>query len=165
MVGVPIFMGVKASRDRAVVQAAGGATRMKAAAFQKECAKLVSLPRLLQRYTYFRLTQIAQGAACKRFHPVDARVAQWLLATHDRIGTDEFQLTQEFLSNMLGVRRETVNKAAGNLQRQQLVRCRRGTLTILERAGLEAISCQCYRIIKEEYDSFLPQGDRGKTFH
>ena len=165
MVGVPIFMGVKTSRDRAVVQAAGSAMRMKATAFRRECDKLSSLPRLLQRYTYLRLTHIAQGAACNRFHPVDARVARWLLTTHDRIGADEFRLTQEFLSNMLGVRREGVSKAASTLQQKRLINYNRGALTILNRAGLEAVACQCYRIIKEEYDSFLPRWRRGKTLH
>lgn len=164
MVGMPIFMGVKTSRDRAVVQAAGGALRMKATAFRKECNKLRSLPRLLQRYTYLRLTHIAQGAACNRFHPIHARVARWLLTTHDRIGADEFQLTQEFLSNLLGVRREGVNRAAGTLQQQHLISYNRGALTILNRRGLEAVACQCYGIIKEEYDSFLPRG-RGKKLH
>lgn len=157
MVGMPIFMGVTTSRDRAVVQAAGGAMRMKATVFRKECNKLRSLPRLLQRYTYLRLTHIAQGAACNRFHPVHARVARWLLTTHDRIEADEFQLTQEFLSNLLGVRREGVNRAAGTLQQQHLISYNRGALTILNRAGLEAVACHCYGIIKEEYDSFLPQ--------
>lgn len=165
MVGVPIFMGVKTSRDRAVVQTAGGAMRMKASAFRRECNTLRSLPRLLQRYTYLRLTHIAQGAACNRFHPVQARVARWLLATHDRIGGDEFHLTQEFLSNMLGVRREGVSKAAGTLQQKRLISYNRGALTILNRAGLEAVACQCYGIIKEEYDSFLPRLPRGKTLH
>jgi CRP-like cAMP-binding protein len=165
MVGVPIFMGVKTSRDRAVVQAAGGALRMKATAFRKECNTLRSLPRLLQRYTYLRLTHIAQGAACNRFHPVHARVARWLLTTHDRIGADEFHLTQEFLSNMLGVRREGVNKAASTLQQKRLISYNRGALTILNREGLEAVTCQCYGIIKQEYDSFLPKWRRGKTLH
>lgn len=165
MVGVPIFMGVKTSRNRAVVQAAGSAMRMKATAFRRDCDKLSSLPRLLQRYTYLRLTHIAQGAACNRFHRVDARVARWLLTTHDRIGADEFRLTQEFLSNMLGVRREGVSKAASRLQQKRLINYNRGALTILNRAGLEAVACQCYRIIKEEYDTFLPSWRRGQTLH
>jgi CRP-like cAMP-binding protein len=165
MVGVPIFMGVKTSRDRAVVQAAGIALRMKATAFRKECNKLRSLPRLLQRYTYLRLTHIAQGAACNRFHPLDARVARWLLMTHDRIERDEFHLTQEFLSHVLGVRREGVNRAASTLQQERLISYNRGALTILNRAGLEAIACQCYGIIKQEYDSFLPKWRRGKPLH
>jgi CRP-like cAMP-binding protein len=150
MVGLPAFMGVKISRNRAVVQGVGAAMKMKASAFRKECDNGGSLPRLLRRYTHSRLTQIVQGATCNRFHPIEARLARWLLMTHDRMGTDEFQLTQEFLSNMLGVRREGVNKAASALQRQHLISYSRGTLTTLNRAGLEAVACQCYAIIKEE---------------
>ena len=157
MVGMPIFMGVKTSSNRAVVQGAGAAMRMKATAFRNECENGGSLPRLLRRYTHSRLTQMSQGAACNRFHPIDARLARWLLMTRDRMGADQFQLTQEFLSNMLGVRREGVNKAAGALQKKHLIKYSRGTLTILNRPGLEAVACQCYGIIKEEYGGFLPQ--------
>jgi CRP-like cAMP-binding protein len=152
MVGVPVFMGVKASRNRAVVQGVGLAMKMKATAFRKECANGGRLPHLLRRYTHSLLTQISQAAVCNRFHPIDARLARWLLMTRDRMGADEFALTQEFLSNMLGVRREGVNKAAGMLQQQHLISYSRGTLTILNRAGLEAVACKCYGIIKEEYD-------------
>jgi CRP-like cAMP-binding protein len=156
MVGLPAFMGVKTSGNRAVVQGAGEAMKMKATVFRKECDKGGSLPRLLRRYTHSRLTQIGQAAACNRFHPIDARLARWLLMTRDRMETDEFQLTQEFLSNMLGVRREGVNKAAGALQQQRLISYSRGTLTILDRAGLKAGACHCYGIIKKEYDALLP---------
>jgi CRP-like cAMP-binding protein len=155
MVGVPIFMGVNTSLNRAVVQGAGSALRMKARVFRKECDNGGPLPGLLRRYTHSMLTQISQSAVCNRFHPVDARLARWLLMTRDRMGADEFQLTQEFLSNMLGTRREGVNKAAGLLQQQHLISYSRGALTILNGAGLEAIACQCYGIIKEEYD-YLP---------
>src|SRR6476620_3379531 len=130
MVGLPVFMGVKVSRNRAVVQGAGSAMRIKAGAFLKECNNGGSLSRLLLRYTHSRLTQVAQGAACNQFHPINARLARWLLMTHDRMQTNEFQLTQEFLSNMLGVRREGINKAAGALQQQDLIRYVRGTLTV-----------------------------------
>ncbi len=157
MVGLPAFMGVKTNSNRAVVQGAGESMKMKANAFRIECENGGSFPPLLLRYTHSRLTQIAQGAACNRFHPIDARLARWLLMTSDRMGTDEFQLTQEFLSNMLGVRREGVNKAAGALQQQDLISYSRGALTILNRVGLEAIACHCYGIIKAEYDTFLPR--------
>lgn len=157
MVGLPAFMGVKTSGNRAVVQGAGEALRMKASAFRRECENGGSFPRLLRRYTHSRLTQIAQGAACNRFHPIDARLARWLLMTRDRMGTDEFRLTQEFLSNMLGVRREGVNKAAGALQQKHLISYTRGNLLILDRAGLKAIACHCYGLIKQEYDTFLPR--------
>lgn len=150
MVGLPVFMGVKTSRDRAVVQGAGAAMRMEATAFRKECDNGDSLPRLLRRYMHSRLTQVAQGAACNRYHSIDERLARWLLMTHDRMRSDEFQLTQEFLSNMLGVRREGVNKAASGLQRRNLINYSRGTLTTLNRVGLEAVACRCYGIIKTE---------------
>jgi CRP-like cAMP-binding protein len=157
MVGLPAFMGVKTSGNRAVVQGAGAAMRMRANAFRNECENGGSFPRLLRRYTHSRMTQIAQGAACNRFHPIDARLARWLLMTRDRMGSDEFRLTQEFLSNMLGVRREGVNKAAGALQQQNLISYSRGNLLILDRVGLKAVACHCYGIIKGEYDTFLPR--------
>jgi len=156
MVGLPIFLGVRTSSNRAVVQGTGEAMRMKASAFRNECENGGSFPLLLLRYTHSRLTQIGQGAACNRFHPIDARLARWLLMTRDRMGTDEFRLTQEFLSNMLGVRREGVNKAAGALQQQDLISYSRGNLLILDRVGLKAVACHCYGIIKAEYDTFLP---------
>jgi CRP-like cAMP-binding protein len=157
MVGLPVFMGVKTSANRAVVQGAGAAMRMKASAFRNECENGGSLSRLLRRYSHSRLTQIAQGAACNRFHPIDARLARWLLMTRDRMGTDEFRLTQEFLSNMLGVRREGVTKAAGVLQQKDLISYSRGDLVILDRVGLKEIACHCYGIIKAEYDTFFPK--------
>jgi CRP-like cAMP-binding protein len=150
MIGLPVFMGVKTSRNLAVVQGAGFAMSMKATVFRQECSEGGSLARLLQRYTHSVLTQISQSAVCNQFHAVDARLARWLLMTHDRVDQDEFLLTQEFLSNMLGVRREGVSKAAGDLQRSKLIRYSRGRLKILNRPGLEAISCSCYRLIKDE---------------
>ena len=158
MVGLPVFMGVNTSRERAVVQGGGTAMTMKATAFRKECANGSSLPRLLRRYTHSRLTQMSQGAACNRFHSIDERLARWLLMTRDRMGKDEFQLTQEFLSNMLGVRREGVSKAAAELQKQQLISYSRGILTTLDPAGLEAIACRCYGIIREESRSLSRTG-------
>ncbi len=112
--------------------------------------KLCDLPRLLQRYTHSLLTQVSQSAVCNQFHAVDARLARWLLMTHDRMDEDEFQLTQEFLSNMLGIRREGVSRAAGDLQRLKLIRYSRGRLKVLNRAGLEAVACSCYGVIKDE---------------
>ena len=157
MVGLPAFMGVKTSGNRAVVQGVGAAMRMKANAFRSECENGGSMPRLLRRYSHSRLTQIAQGAACNRFHPIDARLARWLLMTRDRMGADQFRVTQEFLSNMLGVRREGVTKAAGALQQQDLISYSRGNLLILDRVGLKAVACHCYGIIRAEYDTFLPR--------
>jgi CRP-like cAMP-binding protein len=150
MLGLPIFMGVDSSQNCAVVQGVGSAMKMKATAFRKECNNGGALPRLLQRYTHSLLTQITQSAVCNQFHSVEARLARWLLMTHDRMGTDDFQLTQEFLSNMLGVRREGVTRAAGELQKRKLIGYSRGRLKVLDRAGLEATSCGCYEIIRNE---------------
>lgn len=155
MVGLSTFLEVKTSGNRAVVQGAGEAMRMNATAFRKECEDGGLLPRLLLRYTHSRLTQISQGAVCNRFHPIDARLARWLLMTRDRMGSDTFRLTQEFLSDMLGVRREGVNKAAGELQKQHLITYTRGTVTILKPAALTKVSCECYGIIKKEYGNVL----------
>lgn len=155
MAGLPIFMGVKVSRMRALVQGSGSAMMMNSAAMRREANRPGSLHRLLRRYAHSRLTQVSQSASCNRFHPVDARLARWLLMTSDRLGLEEFQLTQEFMSNMLGVRREGVNKAAGALQNDGLISYRRGTITILDHRGLEASSCECYAIIKAESDEYL----------
>ncbi len=155
MAGIAVFLGVKKSRNQMIVQGAGVALRMKAADLRKHSNGGGRLQFLLQLYTHALLAQVSQSAACNRFHLVEARLSRWLLAMRDRIGLNEFQLTQEFLSNMLGVRREMVNKAAGTLQKQELITYTRGVLTILDNAGLEAASCDCYRSIKEEYDNFL----------
>jgi CRP-like cAMP-binding protein len=163
MLGIPVFLGVSASSSRAIVQRSGTAMRMNASAFRKECNNGGSLQRLVRRYTHSRLTQMAQGAVCNRFHPLSARLARWLLMTRDRRQTDELRATQEFLANMLGVRRERISKAAGTLQQQQLISYNRGILTTLNREGLEAVACQCYGILKAEYDSFLARDSRGKT--
>jgi len=151
-VGVPVFLGVKTSNNRAIVQGAGVALEMKTADFLAECNNGGALPRLLQRYTHSLLIQISQSAAYNRFHPIEARLARWLLMTSDRMESDEFQITQEFLSNMLGVRREGVSKSATHLQQNELISYSRGKITILNRAGLEAASCRCYFIIKDEYE-------------
>jgi CRP-like cAMP-binding protein len=155
MVGISVLLGVKTSPNRAIVQGEGSAMRMKAATLLKEVSADGSLQRLLHRNTHALMIQISQSAACNRFHQVEARLARWLLMTHDRIGSDEFRLTHKFLSDMLGVRREGVTNAATVLQRNKLMTYSRGHITILNRAGLEAATCKCYSIIKSEYDSFL----------
>jgi len=154
MVGLPIFMGVNVSATRALVQGEGSAMRMTSAAFREE-VKEGSLHRLMHRYSHSLLTQISQSSACNRFHMVDARLARWLLMSRDRLGRDEFRLTQDFMSNMLGVRREGVNRAAGALQSQKLIHYSRGSIRLLDGRGLEAVSCVCYAIIKAESDSYL----------
>jgi CRP-like cAMP-binding protein len=155
MAGLAIFMGVSSSSTRALVQGSGTAMRMSSAAVRTEANRLGSLHRLLHRYSHSLLTQVSQSVACNRFHLVNARLARWLLMTNDRLGVNEFPLTQVFLSNMLGVRREGVSKAAGALQAAKLIRYSRGRITLLNRRGLEAKSCTCYAIIKAETDAYL----------
>ena len=152
MAGISVFMGVNTSPNRAVVQGAGFALRMKAAALQSMADNGGSLPRLLRRYSYSLWAQLSQSSVCSLYHPIDARLARWLLMTRDRMEANEFPITQEFLSSMLGVRREGVNKAAGKLQQERLIRYSRGMLTILKPARLAEMACKCYRIIKTEYD-------------
>jgi CRP-like cAMP-binding protein len=153
--GISVFMGVSASRHLVIVQGAGTAMRLEASVLRNEADRAGPLHRLLHRYAHTLLTQVSQSAACNRFHRVDARLARWLLMTGDRLGTNEFRLTQDFISNMLGVRREGVNKAASTLQKGELINYSRGRIQILNRQGLEATACECYMIIKDESDSYL----------
>jgi CRP-like cAMP-binding protein len=155
MLGISLVLGVNVSPQRALVQGSGSALRIKAAAFRREHARSASLRRLLNRYLYVLMSQMAQAGACTRFHLLEARVARWLLMTHDRATGDTFHLTQEFLGYMLGMRREGITAAAGSLQKKGLIRYTRGTITLLNRAGLEAASCACYRIERDAYTSLL----------
>lgn len=154
IIGLPVFLGVKTSNNRAIVQGTGFAMRINEKDFRNECKNRESLPLILQRYTHSLLTQISQSAVCYRFHPIEARLARWLLMSSDRMETENFQITQEFLSNMLGVRREAVNKAAVTLHQQDLISYSRGNVSITNRTGLETVSCSCYNIIKAEEKSF-----------
>lgn len=152
MVGVSLILGVNFSPLRVVVQGSGTALRMSAAVFCRELASSPVLRRVLNRYLYVLLVQLAQTAACTRFHLLDARLARWLLMTQDRAHSNEFHLTHEALARTLGVRRVGVTKAAGLLQRHKLVSYSRGDITILDRAGLEAVSCGCYQAVKDSYE-------------
>lgn len=153
LAGLSVFLGVKTSANVAVVQGAGTAQRMTARAFLASCNEGGKLTHYIHRFIHSLLTQISQSAACNRFHPIEARLARWLLMTQDRMHADEFRITQEFLSNMLGVRREAVNKAAGDLQRRNLISYSRGNLKVNHRRGLEQATCACYEIIKKGYDA------------
>ncbi len=154
VVGLALFLGVTTSNNLAIVQGTGAAMRMSAADFLAECENNILLTRILQRFTHSLLTQVSQSAVCYRFHPIEARLARWLLMTSDRMETQEFQITQEFLSNMLGVRREAVNKSAVILQQQHLITYSRGKVSIINLTELEKTACRCYGIIKEEEVSF-----------
>lgn len=151
MVGLPVFLGSDTIPLQAFVQIPGAALRMRSGRLREEAGNGNGLTALLQRYTQTLFVQVAQGAACNRVHSIEERCARWLLTTHDRVGADQFPLTQQFLAQMLGVRRAVVNRAARALQQEGLIRYRRGTMTILDRAGLEAAACECYAIIREEY--------------
>jgi CRP-like cAMP-binding protein len=152
MAGLPVYLGVKKSSTLAIVQGSGSALRMKSADFVTFSARSPKLQVLMLRYIHSLFTQVSQSAACNRFHLIDERLARWLMMTRDRMGSNEFQITQEFLSNMLGIRREAVNKAAGILQERGLVSYLRGNMKILDRKELERAACTCYKIIKAEYD-------------
>lgn len=149
-VGLSLFLGVKNSGTQAIVQGSGRAMRMRSADFLRECESGGSLPRLLQRFTHSLLAQVSQSAVCYRFHAIEARLARWLLMTSDRAESDKFRITQEFLSDMLGVRREAVNKAAVVIQQKGLIKYSRGHLTILDRDQLERTTCACYGILRDE---------------
>ncbi len=148
MVGIPVFLGARNSHNRALVQGEGMAMRMKSDSLRKQIKQTGALSDLLLRYTNSLLSQVSQTAACNRFHTVNERLARWLLMTNDRVRSDEFRLTQEFLSHMLGVRREGVTGAARAFQQKNLIRYVRGHITILNREGLEAASCKCYEFVK-----------------
>jgi CRP-like cAMP-binding protein len=148
IVGIPLALGAEASPVRALVQGSGSALRMKAGSFLEAFGRSVPLQRELYRYAYAKLVQARQTAACNRFHSVEARLARWLLMTRDRVRSDQFHLTHEFLADTLGIRRVGVTNAATALQRRKLISYRRGNIRILNRNGLKAASCDCYEIVR-----------------
>ena len=157
IVGISVFMGGETTTSRAVVQSAGHAYRLKGQLLKDAFFRAGPMQLLLLRYTQALLTQMAQTAVCNRHHSVDQQLCRWLLLSLDRLPTNELVMTQELIANMLGVRREGVTESAGNLQRAGLIHYSRGKITVLDRPGLEARVCECYQVVKKEFDRLLPE--------
>src|SRR5450830_912891 len=156
MLGVALFMGGETMLNYAVVQSDGYAFRIDASVIKKEFNRNGEMHHLLLQYTQALITQIAQTAACNRHHSLDEQLCRWLLLSSDRLNGNELTITQELIANMLGVRREGVTEAARNLQQAGLIHYRRGHITVLNRKGLEERVCECYQLVKTEYDRLLP---------
>ena len=156
VVGVALFMGGGSTTSEAVVQSGGHGWRVRPGFVLEEFNRGGPVLNLLLRYTQALITQMAQTAVCNRHHSVDQQLCRWLLLSLDRLSTNELSMTQELIANMLGVRREGVTEAAGKLQDAGLIRYRRGRITVLDRPGLEARSCECYQVVKKEFDRLLP---------
>jgi CRP-like cAMP-binding protein len=156
MVGVALFMGGESTPSRAVVQSAGQGFRLNAQLMKDEFNRAGPVLHLLLRYTQALITQMAQTAVCNRHHSLDQQLCRWLLLSMDRLTGNELVMTQELIANMLGVRREGVTEGALKLQKAGLIRYSRGHITVLDRAGLERATCECYAVVKKEYDRLLP---------
>jgi CRP-like cAMP-binding protein len=157
-VGVALFLGGSTTSNRAIVATAGEALRMKAAVLREEFTRGGHLQQLLLRYTQGLITQISQTAVCNRLHPIEKRLCRWLLLCLDRVNSEQLLMTQEFISNMLGGRRESVTVAAGRLQDAGLIHYSRGHITVLDRKGLESAACECYRTVKVEFERLMCGG-------
>jgi CRP-like cAMP-binding protein len=157
IVGISLFMGGESTPSRAVVQSAGQCFRLKAQAMKDEFNRAGPVLHLLLRYTQALITQMAQTAVCNRHHSLDQQLCRWLLLSLDRLQGDELAMTQELIANMLGVRRGGVTEAALRLQKAGLIQYVRGHITVLDRAGLERRTCECYAVVKHEYDRLLPE--------
>jgi len=157
LVGIALFMGGETTPSRAVVQSAGHGYRLRASVLKKEFEAGGALQHLLLRYTQALITQMTQTAVCNRHHAVDQQLCRWLLLSLDRLASNELVMTQELIANMLGVRREGVTEAAGKLQSEGLIHYSRGHITILDRRQLEARVCECYGVVKKEYERLLPE--------
>jgi Crp-like helix-turn-helix domain len=155
-VGIALFMGGETTPSRAVVQSAGDGYRMRGSMLKKEFERGGALQHLMLRYTQALITQMAQTAVCNRHHSVDQQLCRWLLLSLDRLPGDRLVMTQELIANMLGVRREGVTEAAGKLQAEGLIEYSRGKITVVDRKRLEARVCECYAVVKREYDRLLP---------
>lgn len=156
IVGVSLFMGGESTSSRAVVQSAGQGIRLRAQVMKDEFKRAGPVQRLLLRYTQALITQMSQTAVCNRHHSLDQQLCRWLLLSLDRLSGNELVMTQELIANMLGVRREGVTEGALKLQKSGLIQYSRGRISVLDRAGLEKRTCECYAVVKKEYDRLLP---------
>lgn len=156
LVGISIFMGGETATSRAVVQSAGFGYKIKSSILLSEFNRSVPVMHLLLRYTQALISQMTQTAVCNRHHSLDQQLCRWLLLSADRLTGNELIMTQELIANMLGVRREGVTEAATKLQKEGLIKYARGHITILNRTGLEQRTCECYKVVKKEYDRLLP---------
>lgn len=157
IVGISLFMGGESTTSRAVVQSAGMGFRLRANLMMQEFERAGPVLHLLLRYTQALITQMAQTAVCNRHHTLDQQLCRWLLLSLDRLHSDELVMTQQLIANMLGVRREGVTEAAGRLHKAELIRYQRGRIKVLDRPGLERRTCECYAVVKKEYDRLLPR--------
>jgi len=157
MIGIALFMGGETTPNRAIVQSACEAYRLNAATLKEEFARGGSVHLQLLKYTQALITQISQTAVCNRHHSVEQQLCRWLLLSLDRLAGSELKMTQELIANMLGVRRQGVTEAAGELERSGLIRYHRGTIIVLDRPRLEAQACECYAVVRREYDRLLPK--------
>jgi CRP-like cAMP-binding protein len=164
ILGISLFMGGETTPSRAIVQSAGFGYRLRSQVLKQEFNRAGPMLHLLLRYTQALITQMTQTAVCNRHHSVEQQLCRWLLLSLDRLPTDEVSMTQELIANMLGVRREGVTDAAGKLQRAGLIRYSRGRIEVLDRPGLEKAVCECYQVVKLEFDRLLSDVPRGDPF-
>jgi CRP-like cAMP-binding protein len=165
LVGIALFMGGETTPSRAVVQSAGFGYRLRAPLLKEEFNRAGPVLRLLLRYTQALITQMTQTAVCNRHHSIEQQLCRWLLLSLDRLSSSSLTMTQELIANMLGVRREGVTVAARNLQRAGLIRYSRGRIDVLDRPGLEKTVCECYAVVKTEFERLLSDIPRGDPFH
>jgi CRP-like cAMP-binding protein len=158
VLGISLFMGGNTTPSRAIVQTAGHGYRLKARLLMEEFNRAGPMMRLMLRYTQALITQVSQTAVCNRHHSVEQQLCRWLLLTIDRLPSNELTMTQELIASMLGVRREGITETAGSLQRAGLISYRRGHITVLDRSGLEAHTCECYNVVKKEFHRLLCDG-------
>ena len=163
VLGMALFMGGETTTSRAIIQSAGVAYRLRSKDLMEEFTLGGMFQKMLLRYSQALMTQISQTAVCNRLHSVEQQLCRWILLSHDRLETDEIVMTHDLISNMLGVRREGVTRAAQKLQEKGLIKNQRGAITLLDRQGLEKAVCECYKVVNDEYNRLLSRGI-GRTF-